>query len=352
MTDARKSENPPPRRHGFGLSVYGVLYLTGRVAAGTPLANPRPLDAKGFLKLAIESRLSVVEVSTSFVSARSDVSELRAFRDAAENGGLRTVIAGPLVLDTDAVAAEIAVCKEIGATVLRCTMSRLLCGDRAPLGGYDGWKEHVAAVVASIRKNLRAAEKAGVTLAIENHQDADSDTLEEICRTFNSASVGVTLDAGNPLAVGEDPLEFAGRLLPYIADVHLKDYRMITTAEGYRLVHCAIGDGVVDFPGLWQLLASKPHVPRSIEMAALNARHIKLLTPEWWEGYGRRDVRSLVPVVRLWQRRGEPEAGAPEWRTPIELGDITGAETWERERLARSIENLSRIEGAPYGTKA
>jgi 3-oxoisoapionate decarboxylase len=352
MSGARKGAAAQTARHGFGLSVYGVLYLTGRVAAGTPLANPHPLDAKGFLNLTIENRLSVVEVSTSFVSAQCDVNELRAFRDAAGNGGLQTVIAGPMVLDTDAVAADIALCKELGATVLRCTMSKLLCGDRAPLGGFEGWKEHVAAVVAAIGKNLRAAEKAGITLAIENHQDADSDTLEGICRTFNSASVGVTLDAGNPLAVGEDPLEFAGRLLPYIADVHLKDYRMITTAEGYRLVHCAIGDGVVDFPGLWRLLASKPRVPRSIEMAALNARHIKLLTPEWWEGYGRRDVRTIVPVLRLWQRRGEPEAIAPEWRTPIELGDSSHAEAWERERLARSIENLSRIEGALHGTQA
>jgi 3-oxoisoapionate decarboxylase len=340
------------RMHGFGLAVYGLLYATGMIGRGTPLANPQPLDGKGFLDLAVRRRLSVVEVPSYFLvrsGDQPDGRDLSAFRDAAAEAGIRIVVAGPLVLETDAMIEQIRLCRDLGVTVLRCTMSRLLCGDRSSLGGREGWLRHVSEVVHAVRRILPEAEHAGVTIAVENHQDADAETLAEICRSCDSPFVGVTLDTGNPLAVGQDPVQFAERVLPHVADVHLKDYRMIQTTEGFRLVHCAIGDGVVDFDALWRLLAAKPSVPRTIEMAAWNERHIKLLTPEWWNGYGERDVRSLVPVIRLLLEKGERDpttanGGGREWRTPLELGDTSRAREWEDARLERSIENLAAVE--------
>ena len=91
-----------------------------------------------------------------------------------------------------------------------------------------------------------------MALAIENHQDADSEDLLWLCESVGGEFIGVNLDTGNPLAVGEGPVEFAARIAPFLKNVHLKDYRMHRTPAGYRLVRCPLGDGVVDFPALQQ----------------------------------------------------------------------------------------------------
>ena len=59
-----------------------------------------------------------------------------------------------------------------------------------------------------------------------------------------SASV---FDTGNTFPVAEAPLDFVRRVAPHVRHVHLKDYRVQFTDEGYRLVRCAIGDGAVPF---------------------------------------------------------------------------------------------------------
>ncbi len=58
----------------------------------------------------------------------------------------------------------------------------------------------------------------------------------------------------------DHPVAFAKRILPYLVHVHLKDYRMVATPSGYRLFHCPIGAGLVDFPALFRLFQQKPSV--------------------------------------------------------------------------------------------
>jgi sugar phosphate isomerase/epimerase len=317
------------------------MYSVGAAGRGTPLVNPRPLDAWQFMDLAARWKLCSMELPLSAVSPILDLAELRRFAQGAGEKSLKIVAAGPNMVDqTQDMVKLLNACGEIGVGTLRCTLSKLLCGDRSPLGGYQGWRSYVDGIIKILGDLEPVAAKAKVKIAMENHQDADSDDLLRICKALESPWVGVTLDAGNPLSVGEDPLEFARLLLPYLANVHLKDYRMINTPQGYRLVHCAIGDGVVDFYGLFKILADRPDLCRDIEMAAWNERHIKLLEAEYWRGYGERDVRRLVPVVRLWRERGED---AEDWRTPLELGDTSKAADWEMDRLKRSVENLDRL---------
>jgi sugar phosphate isomerase/epimerase len=327
--------------------MYGIQYLVGATPREGPLRNRRPLTSAQFLDLARDLRLGSIEISLAYASPRLDPGELREYGARAREAGLRVVVAGPNLSQSDDMPRLIPLCPEIGADILRCITSGLLCGDRGPVGGYSGWQAHVERMIGLLRALAPLAEAAGVRIGVENHQDADSGDLLRICESVGSPNVGVTLDTGNPLAVGEDPVEFARRILDHLVDVHLKDYRMINTPEGYRLVHCAIGDGVVDFAGLWRLFAQRPGLPLGIEMAALYERHIRVLSEAYWSGLGARDVRSFVPVLRLWRERGE-DAG--DWRTPIELEDVSAAQEWERGRLRRSVDNLARLE--PAGQEA
>ena len=119
---------------------------------------------------------------------------------------------------------------------------------------------------------------------------------------------------------------------------------MINTAEGFRLVHCAIGSGVVDFDALWSVLDERAEVPRGIEMAALSERHIRIFASEYWDGFEPRDARSLAPVMKLLRDRGETLDSDDAWKTPFEAGDTSDAAQWEMERLEQSVRNLEQVE--------
>ena len=99
--------------------------------------------------------------------------------------------------------------------------------------------------------------------------------------------------------VAEAPLDFTRRAAPRVRHVHLKDYRVQFTDEGYRLVRCAIGDGAVPIAEIAAILGQHhQHMTAVLEPGALEARHVRLLTPEWWNGY---KPKSATEMVGLFQ---------------------------------------------------
>jgi hypothetical protein len=85
-----------------------------------------------------------------------------------------------------------------------------------------------------------------------------------------------------------------------------------------------------------------PTATLHIELAALYARHIRLLQDEWWQGYPPRDVREVIPALRLVARHARP--AGEEWRTPWETG-APAAEVarYERDQFDRSVRFLRSL---------
>ncbi|NUP98707.1 MAG: sugar phosphate isomerase/epimerase [Armatimonadetes bacterium] len=322
------------RRLPFGLCAYGIVYTLGHAGRGTPLANPQPINLFELLELAAGLGLSTVELPPHLLlEAGGSLADLRA---AAESLDLRLVVAGRR-LSAETMREELDWAATLGAKVVRCTLSGILGGDRREVGlaGWEAVLDQAARTLAQVAP--RAAER-GLRVGVENHQDATSHDLVALCERVGSATIGITLDTGNPLAVAEEPLAFARRVAPYLVDVHLKDYRIFPSAVGFRLVHCAIGAGVVPFEELWRLIEPLG-VPCSIEMAALEARHVRLLEDDWWAGYPPREARELAAIWRLVLQRGEQG----EWRTPFERGETEGLAAWEMVRLRESVANLAAL---------
>jgi sugar phosphate isomerase/epimerase len=337
VTDARSPADAPVTLP-IGLCVYGIAYTCGFAGRGTPRANPNALDAKGFLDLAAQLGLAAIELPFSYIHPQEDEAALRAYIEEAEARGLRVVSAG-LPIETEPFRHHLALCQRLGIKTVRCVLSTILCGDRRPIGGLEGWQRHLDQKIAILKEIAPIAEDAGVRIGVENHQDATSADLVYLCQSVNSPNVGVTLDTGNPLAVGEDPVIFARTILPYLVHVHLKDYRMTPTPEGYRIFHCAIGAGVVDYPALFELFRTKEGLVCNIEMAALGERHIRLLTDEYWAGHVSRPVADVLPVLRM---RDCAEVDV-EWRTAWELEQDSIMASWEMERLVQSVANMQHV---------
>jgi len=321
----------------IGLAAYSFGYLCGFAGAGTPRACPTPLDAHGLIDLASTHGLDGVEFPLALLWGGAGDATVRRVRDAAASPGRFVVVDGGVV-DEDDLRTLLRVAVALGAKTVRAIISTILCGDRRAVRG--SWDAYIAGTVRRLRAVAGLASDYGVSIALENHQDVTSDELVALLAEVGSPWVGATLDTANPLAIGEDPLRFAQRILPYLKHVHLKDYHLYRTPRGYRLVRCAVGSGVVDIAGLLALFARRaPAATVAIEMGALEARHIRLLEDDYWACYAPRPIADALPVLRLREERSRPDG--EDWRTPWERDeDGESLAAFEREQFERSVAYL------------
>jgi sugar phosphate isomerase/epimerase len=322
----------------IGLNPYGLAYAVGLQGAGTPRANPAPIGLEGFVRVAREVGARCLEVHGEWLDSMGadDLSRLRTGCVADKMTPIVSV--GLTQAPGETLDKAIAHAQALGAPLIRLGLTPVLEGARAQWG--PKWHEMVAHARATLGREARRAAAAGLAVAIEDHQDFGSEELVAMAEEAGE-NVGVVFDTGNPFAVGEDPVAFARRAAHRIRHVHLKDYRAQFTDEGYRLVRCAIGDGAVPFDELWGVLDGHAGVTASIEPGALEARHIRVFTPDWWRGYPPREASELGTAIgRLRQRQiaeGEPyETPWERGAAPAEIVD------YELAQIRRSAENMKK----------
>jgi sugar phosphate isomerase/epimerase len=211
---------------GIGVAAYTFSYLCGFAGAGTPRAWPRPYSAYDLMDLAAAHGLGGVAFSPPWGLGSLDRAEPEAERAFAAARGLFVVVDSGIV-DVATLLALLPAAATLGAHTVCVIVSTILCGDRRAV--RDIWPGYLAEIVHRLRKVRAPVEETGVAIALENHQDLTSDELVALCEDVGSPQSGVNLDVANPLAVGEEPLAFARRVMPYLKNVHLKDYRLYCT---------------------------------------------------------------------------------------------------------------------------
>jgi 3-oxoisoapionate decarboxylase len=237
--------------------------------------------------------------------------------------------------DPNKLAGAIDLGVRLGAGTIRTMVGGAkLGGDRRPLAGR--WQSFLQEVLTGLREATAIAEHAGVNLAVENHQDLASEELLWLCESIGSQKFGITLDTGSTLATAEEPVDFARRVAPYVKNVHLKDYQVYMCDEGYCLVRCSLGQGVVDFPALFNIFSEAcPHVSMSIELGALQARHVRVLAGDYWPDYPPRSAAQLTHVLRFVLDNARP---SEDWLTPFERNEpVEAIVAYEDQQLAASL---------------
>jgi sugar phosphate isomerase/epimerase len=321
----------------IGLNPYGLAYAVGLQGAGTPRVNPAPIGLDGFVGVAREIRARCLEIHDGWLDGMTAV-DLARLRDRCIADGMTPVVSVGLTQTAgETLEPVIGHARAVGAALIRLGLTPVLEGSRATWGAR--WYEMVAHARETLRREARRAADAGLEIAIEDHQDFGSEELVAMAEDA-APNVGVVFDTGNPFAVGEDPVAFARRAAHRIRHVHLKDYRAQFTAEGYRLVRCAIGDGAVPFDELWHVLGGED-LTASIEPGALEARHIRLFRPEWWHGYPPREASELgIAIGRLRRRQlADDEPFATPWERGAAPAEIVA---YELAQIRRSAANMMK----------
>ncbi len=309
-------------------------------------------DAFELMDMADEHGLVGVEFPPDDCLPDLSPASLERARARAEESGLFVIADGGQV-EGEMLRRLIPAAAGLGASTLRVVMSGVLGGDRRPLSGR--WNAHLAGCRDILREVLPLAEEHGVTIAVENHSDATSHDMRWLCEELDSAHIGVTLDVGNVLAVCEEPFGYTKRILPYLRHVHLKDYTIHPSDEGYRIARCSLGSGVVDYPGLLSLIDgyraqpgpadSRGEITKTIELGAIYARHVRMLMDDYWAEYPDRDIRDTLPFLRLYWSHVRPVG--EDWRTPREKDESTEAlmayETREFEESVAYLKDVGAV---------
>ncbi len=320
----------------YALTAYGLPHSMGYLATKAGAKRPVPMTHIDLMDLAQSEGLAGVEfpllsLVPSFDGALVDVGREQVDIAAeVKRRGLKLIADYGALLDNEPAHLKtyLALAAKTGAKVVRATLSHILCGDRRHLSG--GWSAHLAALAVRLNAVLPFAEDLGICIAVENHQDATTEDLLELAdRTDNSTAFGITLDTGNPLAVGQEPVDAARKLAPIIRHVHLKDYRVHFAPEGYRLVRCAAGEGAVDFSAILEAVRRNGHdVLPGIEIAAQATRTIPLLDAGWWAEYPPRDARELITALQVVWKQGRPpdEPYSSAWERGEETDAVAAEE--------------------------
>ncbi|RIK27509.1 MAG: hypothetical protein DCC55_39350, partial [Chloroflexi bacterium] len=145
MTDHSQHRLP------IGLCIFGIAYTAGFTGNWQQRTHGKPLDPNEFLDLAARLGLTSVEAPPRYITPDEDEAALAAFRERAAERGLQIVLAGPRI-ELEAFKQAIPQAKLLGANTIRCVISGILCGDRRPIGGLEGWQRHLAATAQTLKE--------------------------------------------------------------------------------------------------------------------------------------------------------------------------------------------------------
>jgi 3-oxoisoapionate decarboxylase len=320
-----------------GLNPYGLTYHLGLQGKGTARFNPHGKGLDGFINIAIELKAKVLEIFDPWLAELPDAA-LAELRKRLADLGMTPVISAGLNM-MGPIESALRSARLLDAKVIRLGLSPVLEGSRNAWGAK--WLELQQSIRQGLGTYAPMAEAEGKVLAIENHQDFGSIELVDYCNEFGPA-MGITLDTGNTFPVGEAPMDFVRQVAALVRHVHFKDYRVQFTGEGYRLVRCAIGDGAVPLHAMMAEIAKHHERMNAVlEPGALEARHIRFLNPEWWQGYKPMEARDFAATLAAAQiNRLADDA---DFRTPWERQADAELVDYELTMIRRSAAQMRAI---------
>lgn len=148
------------------------------------------------------------------------------------------------------------------------------------------------------------AEKHRLPLAVENHKDQRSDNRAKLLKQIGSEYVGACVDAGNSMALLEDPVETARQLAPFAFSVHLKDQAVREYEHGFLLADVPLGQGMIDLKQVVGILRkAKPKVRFNLELITRDPLKVPCLTKRYWSVMPKLDARVLAGMLRTVRAR-------------------------------------------------
>jgi sugar phosphate isomerase/epimerase len=235
-----------------------------------------------------------------------DLDAARQLRKKLDDYGMRVIISLPPPRDAGALPAYEAAVRavaEIGAVTTHASFT----GRR-----YEEF-DTFEAFKASFERHQRSVElaepvlrKHKVKLAIENHKGWRAAEHVRWIQRVGSEWVGACYDFGNNISLCEDPAETLRLLAPVTIYASFKDMAVAPYDEGFLLSEMALGEGMLDIPGMVRVLQQKdPDMIFALEMITRDPLKIPVFTEKYWATFDDsysplpgRDLARILEIVR------------------------------------------------------
>lgn len=232
----------------------GISSWTYTWVIGVP-GNPpeRPMDAIGLLNKAAELGVHLVQVADNLPLDQLPSSELDTFERRASELDI-SIELGTRGIGHDNLDTYLRLAERFESPILRVVIDT---ADHHP---------DVDEVVDMIQAIIPEFERAGVCLAIENHDRFKAKTLAGIVERVDSQYVGICLDTVNSFGALEGPEVVLEALGPMVVNLHVKDFAIFRASHlmGFTVEGRPAGQGRLNVPWLLEVLSGLGLDPNAI----------------------------------------------------------------------------------------
>lgn len=214
----------------------GISSYSYRWAVGTPTFRPkRPLLLPEMVMSTAALGCTLLQIADNEELVTMSKTQLKGLRGLAADHGVQLQL-GTTGATTDRLNAYLAIAIELNADVVRLVL-------HSP--GTDPTPHMLC---ETLTRSAQAYADARVTIAVENYFLTSSQELASLIEQVGSPAVGICLDTANSIICHEWPIQTVNTLVPYVRNVHLKDYRLEPDPDeiGGRLIGAPLGDGLLD----------------------------------------------------------------------------------------------------------
>ena len=282
----------------------------------------------------------------TFISATLDKGELREAKETADHLGM--YLAAGLGRINPYNTAEMPSFWELGDGSYKKGCEKIIEASAilgshhlvSQTGGYRGytlpepystdrfredvsWENQLEATVKFLKKLAPVLRHYGSTISIETHEEITTWEILRVIEEVGEDVVSVTLDTGNIVSRGEEPIAATKRVAPYIKLLHVKDVLLLESPEGLKRNVRPAGDGVLDFQTMADIVREKnPEALFNIE-DHMGEMFISYKNPQWRAGHPDlkdEEIRELERLSRLSYEK-------------IASGDIVPPEIYEKMKF-------------------
>jgi 3-oxoisoapionate decarboxylase len=233
----------------------GISSYTFNWWAGVP-GYPRPaepLTAERLLQKAAELGVAVVQIADNLPLDKLNAEEIQALAGLAEELEIRIEV-GTAGVRPERLRTYLELAVRLRSPIVRIVIDT---AESEPTPDE---------VIEMLHQVLLEYSRAGVWLAIENHDRFHAATLMQIIERCRGHQVGICLDTANSIGCGEDVATSLRTLGPWVVNLHIKDYcaPRLPHKKGFLIEGCPAGQGILDIPRLLSDVARFGRDPNAI----------------------------------------------------------------------------------------
>ncbi len=232
----------------------GIGSYTYPWAIGVPTHPPKcPLTATDLLDRAAEFGVHLVQVADNLPLHELSDSDFDRFEDRMIRLGIRVEV-GTRGIAPDHLRTYLHLAQRLHSPILR-TVSHT--------GAHHPPKDEI---VDTLKALMPEFERAGVVLAIENHDRFTASTFVRMLERIGSDHIGICLDTVNSFGALEGPDVVVDVLGPWVVNLHIKDFRIsrATHMMGFTIKGCPAGQGRLEARRLLERLGTLGRDPNAI----------------------------------------------------------------------------------------